>query len=65
MIGERLPKVLPIRLTEEMFADIRTEAKRLKVRPHDVARTALGIGLRAILESERAVKEVIYEQADV
>jgi hypothetical protein len=61
-----LPKVLPIRLTNTMLESIRNEAIRLQVRPHDVARIALGIGLKALLEGERlAIKEYLETKKNV
>ena len=51
--------VLPMRITDIMLESIQVEAKRLKVRPHDIARIALGIGLKALLESEQFAKEIL------
>ena len=41
----QLTKVLYIRLTDELAADIEAKAKRLKVRISDVARIALAAGM--------------------
>ncbi len=42
---KQLTKVLCIRLTDELAADIEAKAKRLKVRRSDIARMAIAVGM--------------------
>lgn len=40
--------ILRVRLTPELIADIEDQARRLKIKPHEVARMALAAGMVAL-----------------
>jgi hypothetical protein len=58
-----LPNVLPIRLTDEMFDNIKIMANSINVRPHDIARVAIGIGLVALSKSNSLTIEELVKSS--
>jgi hypothetical protein len=52
MPEKRLEKSISIRITKTMYADIEELARYLKVKPVDIARMSIAVGLKVLDERE-------------